>query len=210
MSLQRGITPSKTCASLINPTGCIICQKEEANARKRRSLSRKTLPELTRKLVEVLEVPIEIFENTCNRYICESPCSRDLENYFKYKRKSEDLKNDLKNQFNANCNRRTKRGQPTDVEPEHCVKSRSAKSLAFSTTNNGPEVELQIIPDTDSVPLLPAAESQQSEGREGVHDEEPTLMEVDVDAITDIEECQTIEVRNLSFKLYKYEKSPKL
>lgn len=126
--MLREITPSKTCWTLNNPSGCIICQKNETNARKHRSIGGKTSQCLLHKLVDVLEVPLELLTSNLHRYICETPCSKDLENHYKYKEKAEELKNSTRERFNSNLDKRTKRGLPSDIERGN---SKSRTSLAF-------------------------------------------------------------------------------
>lgn len=199
MSIET--TPSKTCVSLNNPIGCIICQKEEKNQRKRKSLGGKTSSALLLKLVEVLEVPQELLNSSASahRYICESPCSRDLDNHLKYKEKSDELKNDLLQRFNSNFERRTKRGLPSDIEPENSIRSRSAKSLAFSVAKPQHEqaFDLEEEPRAIFEPLLPAPAFQQQretccyEGTVDINIQTETAKEIVLQ-----QECQAIEVNH--------------
>ena len=84
---QPKSTPLKKVTRLANG-GCFLCGREEANSRKRRALGRSV--ELNEKLLKVL--PLSIDELQDHRYICETPCYRELEKFFKLKENTETLR----------------------------------------------------------------------------------------------------------------------
>ena len=80
--------------------GCFLCGREEANSRKRRSLAQN---ELLEKVCQLLPVTSDLLKINSHRYVCETPCYRDLEKFFKLKA---NIENDLKehnNVRNAAC-----------------------------------------------------------------------------------------------------------
>jgi len=146
----------------------MLCQKHENNQRKRRSLGGKTSSALLNKLVDILEVPLELFTINVHRYICEIPCCRDIDNYFKLKVKLKDLKDSLRQRFSANLDRRTKRGLPSDVEhtvtdlerkksSQETIKSRAAKSLTFLEKEN---VTTKLLPQENTVHVAQRSQQQ--------------------------------------------------
>ena len=56
--------------------GCFVCGREEANSRKCRALGRTV--ELNEKRFKVLPASIDKLQDHHHRYICETPCYRDL------------------------------------------------------------------------------------------------------------------------------------
>jgi len=206
--MSEKTTPRKPCVSLNNPLGYIICQKEEKNQRKRKSLGGKTSDALLNKLAKILDVPRELLIDNSHRYICESPCLRDLDNHFKYREKSDELKSDLQKRFSCNIERRTKRGLPSDVAPENAIKTRTAKSLTFSTTanpHNEPELSLEQASNLSKRPLIAPARIPQQQ-----HEHETRCHEGAVDTISGnsgqdlLQECQDIQVIYFDINCLKF------
>ena len=86
---QPKSTPLKKVTRLANG-GCFLCGREEANSRKRRALGRTV--ELNEKLFKVLPLSIDDLQDHHHRYICETPCYRELEKFFKLKENTETLR----------------------------------------------------------------------------------------------------------------------
>ena len=67
-----------------------MCGREEANSRKCRALGRTV--ELNEKLFKVLPASIDKLQDHHHRYICETPCYRDLGKFFKLKENTASLR----------------------------------------------------------------------------------------------------------------------
>ena len=93
--------------------GCFLCGREEANSRKRRSLAQN---ELLEKVCQLLPVTSDLLKINSHRYVCETPCYRDLEKFFKLKANIETLRNSMLKRFEG-AQQRSKRCLPSDVTP---------------------------------------------------------------------------------------------
>ncbi|KAL9955364.1 hypothetical protein ACROYT_G036674 [Oculina patagonica] len=106
-------TPHKR-VKVFKKDGCFLCGREELNSRKRRSLEQL---ELQQKVSELLPLSPEELTSNSHRYVCETPCFRDIDKFFKQKASCEMLKSSIVQRFEEGAEQRIKRCLPSDVEP---------------------------------------------------------------------------------------------
>ena len=116
-------TPRKS-AKVFRKGDCFLCSREELNSRKRRSLERS---ELQQKISELLHLLPEEFTSNSNRYICETPCYRDLDKFFKLKANCETLKSSILQRFEG-TEQRIKRCLPSDVQPHQSPELKKSRT----------------------------------------------------------------------------------
>ena len=161
---QPKSTPLKKVTRLANG-GCFLCGREEANSRKRRALGRSV--ELNEKLFKVLPLSIDELQDHHHRYICETPCYRELEKFFKLKENTETLRISILKRFEERSKQSTKRCLPSDVQPHQSPEAkrqpwkslhsggRAHKSLTFSSPVTDACESAVIVKDTQAQPIKP-------------------------------------------------------